>query len=149
MEYWTEIRRRTNPTTYLSRDPCCHCHEVCFWYIYLLMDYKSRTQTGTTCTRFVLYRKVLWYDRYNIEAVNQREDNSMTKRKKTKGKQPGAALFHTKYPKNVRASLRSARFFKCAPPLTWNSASAPDNSPQNTTQINKDQTTRNSLKIRS
>ena len=25
-------------------------------------------------------------------------------------------IFHTKYPKNVRASLRSAQFFKCAPP---------------------------------
>jgi hypothetical protein len=25
-------------------------------------------------------------------------------------------IFHTKYPKNVRVSLRSAQFFKCAPP---------------------------------
>ena len=24
-------------------------------------------------------------------------------------------IFHTKYPKNFRASLRSAQFFKCAP----------------------------------
>ena len=38
-------------------------------------------------------------------------------------------IFHTKYPKNVCASLRSAHFFKCAPPpprLTWNPGSAPD-----------------------
>jgi hypothetical protein len=27
-------------------------------------------------------------------------------------------IFHTKYPKNVRASLRSAQFFKVRPPLT-------------------------------
>jgi len=33
-------------------------------------------------------------------------------------------IFHTKYPKYFRASLRSARFFKCAP-LTWNPGSAP------------------------
>ena len=35
-------------------------------------------------------------------------------------------IFHTKYPTNVRASLRSAQFFKCAPPLTWNPGSAHD-----------------------
>ena len=35
-------------------------------------------------------------------------------------------IFHTKYLKNFRASLRQARFFfKCAPPLTWNPGSAP------------------------
>jgi hypothetical protein len=34
-------------------------------------------------------------------------------------------IFHTKYPKNFRASLRSALFFKCAPPLTWNPGSTP------------------------
>jgi hypothetical protein len=34
-------------------------------------------------------------------------------------------IFHTKYPKNFRASLRSAQFFWSAPPLTWNTASAP------------------------
>ena len=36
-------------------------------------------------------------------------------------------IFHTKYPKNVRASLRSAQFFKVRPPppLTWNPGSAP------------------------
>ena len=34
-------------------------------------------------------------------------------------------IFHTKYPKNVRASLRSAQIFKCAL-LTWNPGSAPD-----------------------
>ena len=33
-------------------------------------------------------------------------------------------IFHTKYPKNVRASLCSAQFFKCAP-LNWNPGSAP------------------------
>ena len=27
-------------------------------------------------------------------------------------------IFHTKYPKNFRASLRSAHFFLSAPPLT-------------------------------
>jgi hypothetical protein len=32
-------------------------------------------------------------------------------------------IFHTKYSKNVRASLRSAQFF-----LTWNAGSAPDHS---------------------
>jgi hypothetical protein len=35
-------------------------------------------------------------------------------------------IFHTKYPKNFRASLRSAQFFLSAPPLTWNPGSAPD-----------------------
>jgi hypothetical protein len=34
-------------------------------------------------------------------------------------------IFHTKYPKKFRASLRSAQFFKCAPPLTLNPGSAP------------------------
>ena len=34
-------------------------------------------------------------------------------------------IFLTKYPKNVRASLRSAQFFKSAP-LTWNPGFAPD-----------------------
>ena len=35
-------------------------------------------------------------------------------------------IFHTKYPQNVRASLRSAQFFKVRPPpLTWNSGFAP------------------------
>ena len=35
-------------------------------------------------------------------------------------------IFHTKYPKNFRATLRE--FFKCAlpPPLTWNPGSAPE-----------------------
>ena len=33
-------------------------------------------------------------------------------------------IFHTKYPKNFRASLRSAQFFKVCPPLTWNPGSA-------------------------
>jgi hypothetical protein len=33
-------------------------------------------------------------------------------------------IFRTQYPKNFRASLRSAQFFKCAP-LTWNPGSAP------------------------
>ena len=27
-------------------------------------------------------------------------------------------IFHTKYPKDFRAYLRSVQFFKCAPPLT-------------------------------
>ena len=35
-------------------------------------------------------------------------------------------IFHTKYPKNFRASLRSAQFFLSAPPLTWNPGSAPE-----------------------
>ena len=36
-------------------------------------------------------------------------------------------IFHTKYPKNFRASLRSAQFFYVRPPLlTWNPWSAPD-----------------------
>ena len=36
-------------------------------------------------------------------------------------------FFHTKYPNNFRASLRSAQFFKVRPlPLTWNPGSAPD-----------------------
>ena len=36
-------------------------------------------------------------------------------------------IFHTKYPKIFRASLRSAQFFKICPPppLTWNPGSAP------------------------
>ena len=34
-------------------------------------------------------------------------------------------IFHTKYRKNVRAFLRTAQFFLSAPPLTWNSGSAP------------------------
>ena len=34
-------------------------------------------------------------------------------------------IFHTKYPKNFRASLRSVQFFTVRPPLTWNSGSAP------------------------
>ena len=34
-------------------------------------------------------------------------------------------IFHTKYPKNVRASLCSAHFFLSAAPLTWNPGSAP------------------------
>ena len=34
-------------------------------------------------------------------------------------------IFHTKYPKNFRASLRSAQFFLSAPPLTRNPGSAP------------------------
>jgi hypothetical protein len=33
-------------------------------------------------------------------------------------------FFHTKYPKNIRVSLRSAQFFLHAPPLTWNPGSA-------------------------
>ena len=33
-------------------------------------------------------------------------------------------IFHTKYPKNIRASLVRRNFFKCAP-LTWNPGSAP------------------------
>jgi hypothetical protein len=36
-------------------------------------------------------------------------------------------IFHTKYPKNFRASLRSAQFFLSVPPLTWNPTSAPGN----------------------
>jgi hypothetical protein len=35
-------------------------------------------------------------------------------------------IFRTKYPKNFRASLRSAQFFLSAHPLTWNPGSAPD-----------------------
>jgi hypothetical protein len=36
-------------------------------------------------------------------------------------------LFHTKYPKNFRASLRSTQFFKVRPPPpTWNPGSAPE-----------------------
>ena len=38
---------------------------------------------------------------------------------------PPPIIFHTKSPKNVRASLRSAQFFKCAP-LTLNPGSAPE-----------------------
>ena len=34
-------------------------------------------------------------------------------------------IFHTKYRKNVRTSLRSAHSFLSAPLLTWNSGSAP------------------------
>ena len=35
-------------------------------------------------------------------------------------------IFHTKYPKNFRALLRSAQIFLSAPPpLTWNPESAP------------------------
>ena len=34
-------------------------------------------------------------------------------------------IFHTKYPNNFRASLRSAQFLS-ALPLTWNSGSAPE-----------------------
>jgi hypothetical protein len=34
-------------------------------------------------------------------------------------------IFHTKYPKQFRASLRSAQFFLSAPLLTWNPGSAP------------------------
>jgi hypothetical protein len=34
-------------------------------------------------------------------------------------------IFHTKYPKNVSASLPSAQFFLSALPLTWNPGSAP------------------------
>ena len=34
-------------------------------------------------------------------------------------------IFHTKYPKNFRASLRSAQFFQVRPPLTLNPGSAP------------------------
>ena len=34
-------------------------------------------------------------------------------------------IFHTKYPKYFRASLRSAQFFKVRP-LTWNPGSAPE-----------------------
>jgi hypothetical protein len=34
-------------------------------------------------------------------------------------------IFHTKYPKDFRASLRSAQFFLIAPPLTWNPESTP------------------------
>jgi hypothetical protein len=42
-------------------------------------------------------------------------------------KYPGAfVIFHTKYPKIFRASLRSAQFFLCAPPLTWKPGSAPE-----------------------
>ena len=33
-------------------------------------------------------------------------------------------IFHTKYPKKFRESLRSTRFFKVRP-LTWNPGSAP------------------------
>ena len=36
-------------------------------------------------------------------------------------------IFHTKYTKNFRASLRSARLFLSAPPpLTWTPGSSPD-----------------------
>jgi hypothetical protein len=35
-------------------------------------------------------------------------------------------IFHTKYPNNFRASLRSAQFFLSTPTLTWNPGSAPD-----------------------
>jgi hypothetical protein len=35
-------------------------------------------------------------------------------------------IFHTKYPNNFRASLRSAHFFLSAPPLTGNPGSAPE-----------------------
>jgi hypothetical protein len=35
-------------------------------------------------------------------------------------------IFHTKYPKNVRASLCSAQFFFKSASLTWNPGSAPD-----------------------
>ena len=38
---------------------------------------------------------------------------------------PIIVIFHTKYPQNFRASLRSVRFFLSAPPLTWNPGSAP------------------------
>ena len=38
-------------------------------------------------------------------------------------------IFHTKYPKNFRASLRSAQFFYVRPPLTWNPGSAPGMGP--------------------
>jgi hypothetical protein len=34
-------------------------------------------------------------------------------------------IFHTKYPNNFRASLRSVQFFQVRPPLTWNPGSAP------------------------
>ena len=34
-------------------------------------------------------------------------------------------IFHTKYPKIFRVSLRSAQFFLSAPPLAWNPGSAP------------------------
>jgi hypothetical protein len=34
-------------------------------------------------------------------------------------------IFHTKYPNNFRASLRSAQFLLCALPPTWNHGSAP------------------------
>ena len=34
-------------------------------------------------------------------------------------------IFHTKYPKIVRASLRSASFF-LSPPLSWSPGSAPE-----------------------
>jgi hypothetical protein len=34
-------------------------------------------------------------------------------------------IFHTKYPKNVRAYLLSAQFFQVPPPISWNSGSAP------------------------
>ena len=34
-------------------------------------------------------------------------------------------IFHTKYPKNLRASLRSAQFLSSAPPLAWNPGSVP------------------------
>ena len=38
-------------------------------------------------------------------------------------------IFHTKYPKNVRASLRSAQFLLNAPPpITWNPGSTPESS---------------------
>ena len=35
-------------------------------------------------------------------------------------------IFHTKYPINFRASLRSAQFSLSPSPLTWNPGSAPD-----------------------
>jgi hypothetical protein len=34
-------------------------------------------------------------------------------------------IFHTKYPKKIRTSLRSAQFFQVLPPLTWNPGCAP------------------------
>ena len=37
----------------------------------------------------------------------------------------GKNIFHTKYPKDVRASLRSGQFVWVRPPLTWNHGSAP------------------------
>ena len=35
-------------------------------------------------------------------------------------------IFHTKYPKNFRASLCSAQLFFKSAPLAWNPGSAPD-----------------------